>query len=522
MRFIVENLKRRPEEKESVLPALIAKETRLTPSEFSYRIVRRSIDSRKGGILFVYTAAIETEGYVTGRNVRPYKEPPKVTIPHFKPDYRPVVVGFGPAGIFCALTLARSGAKPIVLERGKDVDARAADVDALRSYGKFDPESNVCFGEGGAGTFSDGKLNSGVNDARTHFVLDEFVKHGAKNDILIDSLPHMGTDYLRRIVKEFRKEVIELGGDVLFESRFESLIIEKGAVAGVRYRDGLNNEKTLDTKAVFLALGHSSYDTICSLRASGVFIQPKDFSIGLRVEHPQKEIDEANYHGATSGIELPPSSYKSVAHLNNGRVAYSFCMCPGGYVINSSSDQETVVTNGMSDNARDAVNGNAAILINVRVDDYFKGDPLDGFVFRQSIEKAAFCKDNAYFAPVERLGDFLDGAEPSRLGSVTPSYRPGFYLRSLEGFLPAFAVSSLKEAFPLFAARQSFFNNKDAVLTGVETRSSSPVRIPRNPMGESNIKGVFPLGEGASYAGGITSASLDGLNVSLGFIGQGK
>ncbi len=520
MKFIVTNLKLPLDHSEEALRIKIAKETRLEPSAFSYRILRKSIDSRKGEVAFIYSAIIETRNFVAGRNVQPYKEPGKITIAKRDLAYRPVVIGFGPAGIFAALVLARSGVRPIVLERGKAVAERAQDVLALRHEGVLNPDSNVCYGEGGAGTFSDGKLNNGGHDAYTGFVMEEFVRHGAPVDILTDALPHIGTDYLQNVVKSFRQEIIDLGGEIRFQCRFTQLDLTGGKVTGVRYLDAEGNERTLETETVFLAVGHSPYDTMLSLAKSGVLMTPRDFAIGVRIEHPQREIDEANYHRGPSK-ELPPSSYRAVTHLRNGRSVYSFCMCPGGYVFNSSTELGGVLTNGMSDHARDAINGNAALLVNVTTADYLHGDPLDGFLFRSRLEKAAFLADRPYFAPAETVGSFQKGLPPLAFGKVSPSYEPGVYLASLASFLPSFVSDSLKEALPILAATQSFFKDPDAVLTGFETRSSSPVRIPRNEFGEANIPGLFPLGEGASYAGGITSASLDGLKIALGFLGRG-
>ncbi len=515
MRFVVINLLLPIEANEEALKIKIAKEIRLEPSFFTYTILKRSIDSRKGQVNFVYSALVETNRFINGRNVQAYKEPEPVTIPssHFKD--RPIVVGFGPAGLFTALVLARSGAKPIILERGKAVEERAKDVETLKKKGILNPESNICYGEGGAGTFSDGKLNTGVSDYRTKFILEEFVKHGAKEDILSDAMPHIGSDYLQKVVKSFREEIISLGGSVLFNCLFTGLVVKGDHVEGVRYNDDKGIEHRLESREVFLALGHSPKDTMMALEKDGLRMEPKDFSMGVRIEHLQKDIDEANYHEAAGKKGLPPSSYKSVVHLSNGRALYSFCMCPGGYVVNSSSEIGTVLTNGMSNNARDGINGNSALLVNVSVKDYFHGHPLDGFFYREALERSGFCKDKAYFAPVERVHDYLEGNTPTALGKIKPSYEPGYYLADLGKYLPPYIANSLREGLPLLGAHQSFYHDGDAVMTGFETRSSSPVRIPRDESGQANLRGVYPLGEGASYAGGITSAALDGLKITL-------
>jgi uncharacterized FAD-dependent dehydrogenase len=515
MKAIVINLSLPLESKEDDLRIKIAKEVRLPPSQFEYRILKRSIDSRKGQVSFIYSAVVESKAYLSGRNVLPYKEIPPVVIPPSHLKDRPVIVGFGPAGMFAALVLARSGAKPIVLERGKAVEERSKDVERLKKEAVLNPESNVCYGEGGAGTFSDGKLNTGVNDERSKFVLEEFVKHGAKKDILSDSTPHIGSDYLQNVVKSFREEILSLGGDVLFESRFTGLILQGNHVEGVHYLDKEGTEHSLASQEVFLALGHSPLDTMEILEKEGLLLEPKDYSIGVRIEHLQSKINEAAYHSFATNKALPPANYKSVVHLASGRSVYSFCMCPGGYVVNSSSELESVLTNGMSNNARDAVNGNAALLVNVTVKDYFHGHPLDGFYYREALEKSAFLKDKPYQAPVETVGDFLSHATPTTLGPVLPSYQPGVYLADLAKFLPPFIASSLREALPLLGNHQEFYKDPAAVLTGFETRSSSPVRIARDEKGEANIHGVYPLGEGASYAGGITSAALDGIKIAL-------
>jgi uncharacterized FAD-dependent dehydrogenase len=515
MRFVVTNLLLNPAHSDEDLKIKIAKEIRQEPATFSYHLLKRSIDSRKGQVNFVYSVVVETSHFISGRNVIAYKEPEEVRIPKSSFSDRPLIVGFGPSGMFAGLVLARSGAKPIILERGKPVEERAKDVQKLKKEGILDPESNICYGEGGAGTFSDGKLNTGVNDVRSKFILDEFVKHGAKSDILWDATPHIGSDYLQNVVKSFREEILALGGDILFNCRFLSLIVTGSHVEGVRYLDEAGNEKTLASKEVLLGLGHSPKETMEALEKNGLFMEPKDFSIGVRIEHLQAAIDEANYHQNPRLKELPPSSYKSVVHLSSGRSVYSFCMCPGGYVVNSSSELESVLTNGMSNNLRDNRNGNAALLVNVKVADYFHGHPLDGFLYREALERSGFCRDKPYFAPAEKAGDFLAGGTPHPFGNVAPSYEPGVYLAELGKFLPPFIRDSLKEALPLLGEHQAFYRDPEAVLTGFETRSSSPIRIPRDEKGEANIRGVYPLGEGASYAGGITSAALDGVKIAL-------
>jgi uncharacterized FAD-dependent dehydrogenase len=493
----------------------IARSIRQEPSLFTYSIIKKAIDARKGEVNFVYNVVIESGSYINARNCRPYEEPKPLKIGKYAYTDRPVVVGFGPAGIFASLVLARSGAKPIVLERGKNVNEREKDVETLKKKGILNPESNICFGEGGAGTFSDGKLNTGVNSEWTSFILHEFVKHGAKEDILTDSLPHIGSDYLRNVVKSFREEIISLGGEILFESRFNGCQTEKGQVKGATYLDKDNVSHSISTSHVILALGHSPLDTMQILLKQGLLVEPKDFSIGVRIEHLQKDINAACYHSQAKNPLLPAAPYKGVVHLNSGRSVYTFCNCPGGYVFNSSSEENTVLTNGMSNNARDGKNGNSALLVNVKVDDYFHGNPLDGFSYRQTLERLAFCKEKPYFAPIMKLSDFENDRVSTSLGDVNPTYEPGVYFASFRKILPPYIYDSLLSSISYFKTHLSFFKDEDAILTGFETRSSSPVRIPRDEKFMSNLVGLYPAGEGASYAGGITSAALDGLKVAL-------
>ncbi len=519
MKFVIRGITLPINHKEGDLAKKIAKETRTEPKYFSYTVLRKSIDARKGDVNFVYSVVVDSSIYLRGRNLVPYEEPKPLFIPKSRLDNRPIVVGFGPAGMFASLLLARSGAKPIVLERGKCVEERSKDIDKLKQNAILNPNSNICYGEGGAGTFSDGKLNTGVNDERTKFVLEEFVKHGAKKDILVDALPHIGSDYLKNVVKNFREEIISLGGDILFQTELTEVLTSKSKVCGVKCLSN-GSPLVIDADRVILAIGHSPFDTVSSLTKGGLAIAPKDFSIGVRIEHLQSAINETRYHSYSSNPLLPAASYKCVTHLNNGRAVYSFCMCPGGYVMNSSTEANTIVTNGMSNNDRGGKNGNSALLVPVKISDYFRNKPLDGFVFRQKIEQAAFLKEKPYYAPIQLVGDFLSGCKSDSVKTVEPTYTPGVYFADLDHYLPGFISSSLKEGILSLAKQLAFMKDEDAILPGFETRSSSPIRIPRDVSMQSNISGLYPCGEGASYAGGITSAALDGIKVALAVLGE--
>ena len=429
---------------------------------------------------------------------------------------RPVIVGFGPAGIFAALILSQMGFRPLVLERGKAVRERAQDTWKFWRSKEFDPESNVQFGEGGAGTFSDGKLFSQVRDPRYlgRKVLTEFVKAGAPPEILYVAKPHIGTFRLVSMVERIRREIESLGGEVRFQSRVVGLHIDDGCIRGVT----LANGKEIAADQVVLALGHSARDTFENLHANGVFMEAKPFAVGFRIEHPQTLIDKALYGPCAGHPLLGPADYKLVHHASNGRAVYSFCMCPGGQVVAATSEQHCVVTNGMSQYSRAERNANAGIVANVSPEDFSDNPshPLAGIAFQRRLEALAFeLGGSTYEAPAQLVGDFLAGRPSTQLGIVIPSYQPGTRLADLSSVLPDFAISAIREAIPAFDRQIKGFALHDAILTGVETRTSSPLRMTRGEdMQSINVKGLYPAGEGAGYAGGILSAGIDGIRVA--------
>ena len=429
---------------------------------------------------------------------------------------RPVVIGAGPAGLFCALGLAVRGARPLVLERGKPVEARAKDVETLERQGLLDPESNVLFGEGGAGAFSDGKLTCGLNDPMIRTVLQTFVECGAPEDITIAAKPHIGTDLLRGVLVALRQRLIELGGEVFFSHRVTGLTVQNGSVTGVQVV-AANAEApvSIATDAVYLAIGHSARDTYAWLQALGVPMQAKAFAMGVRIEHPQAMIDRAQYGSAAGLAGLPPAEYKLNVPTPDGRGAYTFCMCPGGQVINASSEEGLLNINGMSRHARGGENANAALLVGISPADFGTDDPLGGQALQRQIERAAFAIGGEYRAPCQRVGDFLAGKASTGFRGVRPSYRPGVVAANLTDCLPPFLTDNLRFALPRLAQRLRGFDSPDALLTAPETRSSSPVRLLRDARRQSALAGLYPLGEGAGYAGGIISAAVDGLKAAL-------
>lgn len=434
----------------------------------------------------------------------------KLEYPTYKFNDRPIIVGFGPSSIFAALYLARCNAKPIIIERGSEMDQRIKDVSDFINNKKLNVNSNIQFGEGGAGTFSDGKLTTNVKDKLLTFIIQEFVNYGAPQDILYESKAHIGTDYLRKVIKNMRLDMESLGATFYFNTKFERF--EEKDDELIIYTNG-KNELSLKTQHLILGLGHSARDTIKELYNSGIKMEAKAFSMGVRIEHKREKINQIQY-GKASKI-LPPASYKLVAHLDNGRSCYSFCMCPGGTVMASTSEVNSIVTNGMSYYARDLENSNAALLVNVEPSDYIKTSILDGLDYQEYYEKKAFEISGDYKAPINLVKEFLAGEVADKVRSVKPSYPMGYTFASFDSCLPKYVVDSLREAIPLFDLKMKGYNDPDAVLTGIETRSSCPVRILRDESRVSSNKMIYPIGEGAGYAGGISSAALDGLKTGL-------
>lgn len=506
---------------ENDLLSAVSRLLRIRPADIR-RItpIRRAVDARhRENVHFTLTLDVSLSGNESEilRRAACKKaaktEPFAYTIPAQKSPFsqRPVVVGAGPAGLFAARILSAAGAHPLLLERGRDVDSRSADIARFLETGQLDPASNVQFGEGGAGTFSDGKLNTGIKDPRTRFVLEEFVRCGAPEEILWQAKPHIGTDRLRRTVKGLRERIERDGGEIRFGCRVRQLVVPNGRLAALLV-DGPKGEEEIPASQVILAIGHSARDTVSTLYAQGIRMEQKPFAVGVRIEHPRIWIDRAQYGRAAGHPALGAADYKLVAHLPSGRGVYTFCMCPGGTVIAAASEEGGLVVNGMSEFARDAINSNSALLVGVTPADLPDTHPLSGITLQRQMEQAAFrLGGGQYHAPVQLVGDFLHGRASSGAGEIIPSYRPGVTWSDLAGCLPPFVTASLREAIPGFGRRLRRFDDHDAVLTGVESRSSSPVRILRDENGEASLPGVYPCGEGAGYAGGITSAAVDGI-----------
>ncbi|HEN8729693.1 NAD(P)/FAD-dependent oxidoreductase [Pseudomonas putida] len=491
----------------------------------SFNLFKRSYDARKKNseLLFIYTIDLEASNeaelldkFADDHNIGPAPDVTYKYVGHAPADVqeRPIVVGFGPCGIFAGLLLAQMGFKPIILERGKEVRQRTKDTWGLWRKSVLNPESNVQFGEGGAGTFSDGKLYSQIKDPQHHGrkVLEEFVKAGAPDEILYINKPHIGTFRLTGMVEQMRQDMIALGAEVRFQQKVTDLLVEDGQLTGVVLESG----EQLHSRHVVLALGHSARDTFRMLHAKGVYMEAKPFSVGFRIEHPQTLIDKARLGKYAGHPKLGAADYKLVYHAKNGRSVYSFCMCPGGTVVAATSEPGRVVTNGMSQYSRNERNANSGIVVGIDPERDYPGGPLAGIELQERLEAHAYVMGGSnYQAPAQLVGDFVAGRPSTALGSVEPSYKPGVTLGDLAPSLPDFAIEAIREALPAFDRQIKGYNLHDAVLTGIETRTSSPLRITRGEDYQSlNLKGLFPAGEGAGYAGGILSAGVDGIRIA--------
>ena len=503
---------------EKVLERVLQKNNLKKEEIMNWHIYKKSVDARKKPDIY-YNYVFDVE-LIDKKKENKFEKVEYYKLENIqvkrKSCQRPVIIGDGPAGLFCAIILIENGIKPIIIERGRKVEDRTKDVNKFLETREFNNNSNVQFGEGGAGTFSDGKLNTGNSSIYSRKVLEEFVRFGAPKEILYVAKPHLGTDNLVNILKNMRNFIIQNGGEIRFEEKVIDFIIKDGKIESVISEKDKKINK-VDTDTVVLAIGHSAKDTFKKLYDLGVQISPKNFAVGVRIEHLQSDINYSQYGNKTK-LKLGSADYKLVYHAKNGRTCYTFCMCPGGKVIASNSEDNSIVTNGMSNFARDGKNANSALLVNVNIQDFYKTTPLDGIDFQEKLEKAAFILGgNNYNAPIQRVEDFLQNKESSFVGKVKPTYKPGVKLSNLNNILPAFVSETIKEALLELNKKLYCFADKDAILTGIETRSSSPVQITRNKdsLNSVNVIGLYPCGEGAGYAGGIMTSAIDGIKCGL-------
>jgi len=518
MKYFVNNIRTNLKTNDEELKKLVLEKLAITDKELiTLKLVRKAIDARnKRNISYINNFYVETS--VTLKeisDVLPGELKEDIDFKTIGNKARIVIVGFGPAGMFAGLALIKSGLKPLILERGSAVEERIKDLKLFEENSVLNPESNIVFGEGGAGTFSDGKLTTGIKSPYLRYVLKTLIEFGAPEDIYYDYTPHIGTDYLRTVVKNIREEIIRLGGEIIFQAKFINFEKQNNKFE-IKYLKN-NKEEAISADKIILATGHSASDTIELLYNKGMVIEPKNFAMGYRIEHLRKDIDFLQF--GKEAHHLPPATYKLSTHLKNGRSVFTFCMCPGGELVMSGSVKDEFVINGMSYKDRDSRNSNSAVLVNVNVTDYYRNNPLDGFLYQKNIERKAY-KD--YLLPVQLASDFVKDKKTEKLKEVVPNYSKGYYLAELKNFYPSFIYESIKEGLKDFDKKLPGFLNDNAVLSGVETRSSSPVRLTRNESFQSSIAGIYPCGEGSGYAGGIMSSAIDGINTALKIIDEFK
>ncbi|MBO5460638.1 MAG: FAD-dependent oxidoreductase [Ruminococcus sp.] len=518
----INQIKLTPGHSQKALEEKIRKALRLSKKEvFTYKIFKQSVDARKKPeIYYIYTVDVEIsqekrflKGFKNVSQVQDviYQLPKSGTA---ELSNRPVVAGAGPAGLFCTWLLAKAGYHPLLIERGAAVEERIQDVEEFWKTGVLNTASNVQFGEGGAGTFSDGKLNTVVKDkyGRNRFVLETFVRFGAPENILYEQKPHIGTDILMNVVRNMREEIKELGGEILFHTQLTDLVLEKSGDNMCLKGIVLNGKETVDTQLLVLAIGHSARDTFQMLYDHGIPMSAKSFAVGVRIEHPQKMIQEVQY-GTEMADKLPAAAYKMTEQVSTGRGVYTFCMCPGGYVVNASSEEGLLAVNGMSYNGREGENANSAIIVTVTPDDYPQEHPLAGVLFQRELEKRAF-EAGAGKIPVQCFGDFCENKATKEFGEVHPKMKGNYQMANVRPVFPEVLADSLEEGIKAMDKKIKGYARKDALISGVESRTSSPVKIHRDDHFESSFTGIYPCGEGAGYAGGITSAAMDGLKTA--------